>query len=115
VCVVASSYNNVQNDRFLWHLESIMQQNYSNFRVILVDDASTDSSITKIARHLKWRNANSNQYILVKHTGKHNPLKSIIYASQKYCNFSEIQIVVAGSDELIGRQVFKMLNAVYQQ
>lgn len=40
---------------------------------------------------------------------------NIFYGSQKYCNFSEIQYVIDGDDELIGRQVFKVMNAMYQK
>jgi hypothetical protein len=35
-------------------------------------------------------------------------------AAHKYCQPGSIMIVIDGDDNLIGRQVFKLLNAVYQ-
>lgn len=32
-----------------------------------------------------------------------------------YCNPGEVMIIVDGDDALIGRQVFAVLNAVYQK
>jgi hypothetical protein len=37
------------------------------------------------------------------------------YATHKYCNLGEVQYVLDGDDELIGRQVFKVINAVYSK
>ena len=42
-------------------------------------------------------------------------IASIFYGSQKLCKFGEIQYVVDGDDELVGRQVFKVINAMYQK
>jgi hypothetical protein len=33
----------------------------------------------------------------------------------KYCNAGEILVMLDGDDALIGRQVFALLNAVYQK
>ena len=44
VCVVAPGRNLVSNDLYLKFLESIEHQNYTNFRLFLIDDASTDDS-----------------------------------------------------------------------
>jgi hypothetical protein len=35
-------------------------------------------------------------------------------AANKYCKPEELFIIVDGDDELIGRQVFKHFNAVFQ-
>ncbi len=42
-------------------------------------------------------------------------MASIFYGSQKICKLGEIQYVVDGDDELVGRQVFKVINALYQK
>ena len=41
-CIVAPTYNNVAGNRYLWHLESILQQEYKNYKVIIIDDQSAD-------------------------------------------------------------------------
>lgn len=39
-CVVIPSYNNVKNNRYIHNLNSILQQDYSNYRIVFIDDAS---------------------------------------------------------------------------
>jgi glycosyltransferase involved in cell wall biosynthesis len=65
-CVVAPTYNNDVDFRYAWHLESILQQDYSNYRVVIIDDASTDQTSSKIAMHLRWRNVPKDKVILIK-------------------------------------------------
>lgn len=43
-CVVVPTYLNDVDYRYAWHLESIFQQEYSNFRLIIIDDASSDKT-----------------------------------------------------------------------
>ena len=40
---------------------------------------------------------------------------TMYHAITKYCDRSGITMSVDGDDELMGRQVFKMTNAVYQK
>ena len=39
-CIVVPSYNNVKSRLFLRNLDSIFMQNYDNFHVVYIDDAS---------------------------------------------------------------------------
>ena len=41
-CVVVPSYKNVANERYKHNMNSIIQQDYSNYRIIFIDDASED-------------------------------------------------------------------------
>lgn len=102
-------------DRYLWTVESVIQQNYTNFRMIILDDASPDKTYLKVAEHLRWRKASQSQFIVVRSNVNHKPMGNIFYGTDKYCNLSEIQFVVDGDDELIGRQVLKVFNALYQK
>ena len=43
-CVVVPSYKNVANDRYRHNMNSIIQQDYSNYRIIFIDDASEDDT-----------------------------------------------------------------------
>ena len=88
MCIVTPSYNNVDHDRYLWTLESVFQQNYTNFKMVIIDDASPDKTYEKVAEHLRWRNASQSQFVVVKSTANHKPMGNIFYGSQKYCNFS---------------------------
>jgi glycosyltransferase involved in cell wall biosynthesis len=44
MCIVVPTYNNIAFDRYLWNIESILQQDYKNYRVAIVEDASTDDT-----------------------------------------------------------------------
>ena len=99
----------------MWNLESIIQQNYTNYRVVIIDDKSSDKTTELIASHLKWRNITQDKVTLIRSFKNWKSIASIFYGSQKLCKFGEIQYVVDGDDELVGRQVFKVINAMYQK
>ena len=40
---------------------------------------------------------------------------NIYNATHNYCKLGEILVVMNGEDSLIGRQVFSLINAVYQK
>lgn len=44
MCVVSPGYNNNAKFRIEYSLNSIFTQNYSNYKVIIINDASTDGS-----------------------------------------------------------------------
>ena len=115
MCVVVPSYKNQAYDRYLWNLESIIQQNYTNYRVVIIDDKSSDKTTELIARHLRWRNITKDKVTLIRSNKNWKPMGTIFYGSQKICQFGEIQYVVDGDDELVGRQIFKVINAMYQK
>lgn len=114
-CIMVPSYNNEPNFRYIWSLESLLQQEYSNYRVIIVDDASTDKTASLVAKYLKWRHADKNKFILVQKQEHSSALENIYYAAHKYCDYNQIFMIVDGDDELLGRQSLKVFNAVYQK
>ena len=42
-------------------------------------------------------------------------MPNILWAAQNFCKPFEIFIIVDGDDELVGKQVFKLFNAKYQE
>ena len=42
------TYNNVAELRYISNLNSIFQQNYKNYHIVLIDDASIDGTGSKI-------------------------------------------------------------------
>jgi glycosyltransferase involved in cell wall biosynthesis len=59
MCVVVPSFNNVAEDRYIYNIESILSQNYTNFFVIIVDDFSADNTGAFIKKYLKDKNVPS--------------------------------------------------------
>lgn len=60
------SYKNIQDLRYVWSIESLLQQDYTNYKVIIIDDNSTDGTSEATATYLKWRNADPTRYTLIK-------------------------------------------------
>ena len=114
MCIIMPSYKNVDHDRYLWSIESILQQNYTNYRVVIIDDQSPDGTLSHIVQHLRWRGTKRDRVILLNGTKNQGAMANIAYGTHKYCNFGEVHLMIDGDDEIIGRQVFKVLNAVYQ-
>lgn len=49
MCIFVHSFNNAQNRLYLRNLDSIFQQNYENYHLVYVNDASTDETEDFIA------------------------------------------------------------------
>ena len=98
MCIIAPGLNNEPQQRYLWNLESVLQQNYTNFRLIIVDDVSTDKTVDKLAKHLKWRNVSQDKVILIKNKKSQKALGNIFYATHKYCDFGEVQVLLDSDD-----------------
>ena len=45
ICVVILSHNNIKNERYKKVLYSLYLQNYTNYRTLFIDDASTDGNL----------------------------------------------------------------------
>lgn len=44
VCIVVPTYNNMKDRRYQKNIDSILMQQYENYRVIVIDDASDDGT-----------------------------------------------------------------------
>jgi len=53
-------------------------------------------------------------YIFIKNNENYGILENILSASKEYCQKDSISLNLVGNVELIGRNVFKTFNAVYQ-
>lgn len=90
-------------------------QNYQNYRIVFIDDASTDDTGQEIKYYMKMQSKIPVQkYRIVINEKNEGSSSNIKKAADKYCNSDEIIMIVDGDDELIGRQVLKLYNAVYQ-
>ena len=43
-CIVIPSFNNNANNRIINNINSILQQQYSNYHIVFIDDASDDGT-----------------------------------------------------------------------
>lgn len=112
MCIIVPTYNNAANQRYKSNLLSIISQQYSNFKAIIIDDYSTDDTATLINDLLNEKGVDRNQYVLVRNDERMMAMRNIRMAARKYCNHDDIMMIIDGDDQLIGNQVFKLFNAV---
>lgn len=115
ICVIVPSFNNNQLFRVELNLNSIFSQNYSNYKVVIIDDASTDGTQDLLERYLKYYAIPKARAQIIKNTASRKALQNIYEGTLAYCSAQEIVVIVDGDDELIGFNVLRVINAVYSQ
>lgn len=107
--VLVCSYNN--EPYCIGNLESIFQQNYENFRVIYINDASTDRTGELVKKFIKEHNLET------KITYIENPVNMKAMANTYHgihlCDNDEIVLVVDGDDKLYGKSAMQFINKAY--
>jgi glycosyltransferase involved in cell wall biosynthesis len=107
--VIVPSYNNATYCE--QNLLSILNQQYNNFRVIYIDDASTDTTLEKV-QALVDRSPLKDQISIIRRTENQGSIKNI-YDAVHSCRDDEIVVRVDGDDFLAHPLVLKKLNKVY--
>ena len=108
--VVIPSFNNAQWCR--QNLESVLNQEYPLFRVIYVDDASTDDTPCLVAEYLA-ESPEAHRVVFHRNEMRVGPLSNTDKAIRS-CDPNEVIVLVDGDDLLAHRQVLTRLNTIYQ-
>jgi glycosyltransferase involved in cell wall biosynthesis len=66
MCVVVPTFNNVRGLRYVYNIQSILNQNYTNYLVVILDDGSSDKTGILIERYLRRRKIGSDKVFVVK-------------------------------------------------
>ena len=109
--VVITSYNNVS-----WvekNLDSIFMQQYNNFRVIYIDDCSSDGTADVVRKYIEDHNV-QNQITFIANPSRNRKLKNV-YNAFYLCDDNEIIIQVDGDDWLSHSHVFSEINSYYKK
>ena len=109
IVVVVCSYNNHK-----WTnntLDSIFSQNYSNFRLIIVDDCSDDGNQQVIQNYIDSHGIDD-RVIFVRNSVRRRKLFNL-YRVLYECDDDEIVVIVDGDDSLAHSEVFSKLNDIY--
>lgn len=108
VIVISGHNNSLYCEKSLL---STMTQNYGNFRVIYIDDASTDDSFSKISFAVA-QSPKKDKISLVK-SKESQGLLSTLYDVICSCEDQEIVLLLDGHDFLAHENVLAKLNKVY--
>lgn len=114
------TYNNEAGGRYRLNLDSIVQQNYSNYHVVIIEDASTDKTPQLIDQHVdkvkrEWESRGKTIDIAVIHNQQQQrAMSNLRAAALHHCKPHEIFVVVDGDDQLIGRQILQLFNSQFQ-
>lgn len=110
--IVIPTFNNIEY--YQKNLESILNQNYTNYQVIIIDDNSTDNTGLKIEEFIKNKKI-ENKFTLIKNNQRKLLLKNLIHAIKGYCPKKSIIISLDGDDWLYGNNVFDEIINAYSQ
>ena len=109
--VIISSSRNTKN-YCIKNLDSTINQEYSNYRIIWIDDASDDGTPEIVGEYLKKKDL-INKVTFIKN-------KERCWAAQNYytaihtCKDNEIILIVDGDDWLTHNNVLQVVNKAYQ-
>jgi len=109
IVVVIPSYNNEK-----WYkknLDSVVSQNYKNYRVIYIDDNSKDQTRTLVKQYISEHNIND-KFILIENTTNVGALKNLFKVIHS-CKNETIIITLDGDDWLAHSNVLQIINEAY--
>lgn len=107
--VVIPSYNN--SEYYQQNLESVLFQNYDNYRIIYIDDASEDRNGELVQEYIR-KNGLERRITFVQNRKREGALANV-YRGIWLCAPNEIVVNLDGDDWLAHEHVLEKLNEVY--
>jgi glycosyltransferase involved in cell wall biosynthesis len=115
IVVVIPSYNNSKWCN--WNLSSVFQQRYSNYRVIYIDDCSTDNTYALVIEKIKQAQLEqpdvTNHIQVIRNAANQGALANI-YTACHLADDDEIIVTLDGDDALAHPDVLSIINYAYQ-
>lgn len=113
-CIVVPTLNNAKNFRYEYNLQSMINLDYKNFRIVIVDDASTDHTYELIKLWIE-DNKITHDIVVLTNEKRMTAVPNIHRAVTQHCKADSIVVLVDGDDELLGRYSLKVFNHIYQK
>ncbi len=107
--VIVPSYNN--KNWVYENLISIFKQDYSNYRIIYIDDASTDGTADEVERLVRDQGLGA-RFTLIRNSTRKGGLFNLYHAISS-CADREIILSLDGDDWFANIWVLKTVNAAY--
>lgn len=92
------SFNNAKNFRYQFNLQSILHQDYSNYHIVLIDDASPDRTGSLVKRFLKKNRIDDSRITVIINQQQLTAIPNINVAVTQHCKPNEIGFFVDGDD-----------------
>ena len=108
--LVITSYNN--KEWYKKNLDSALSQNYSNFRVIYVDDHSPDGTGDLVEQYIN-ENDWQDKVTLIKNTERKWKMENFYNAVHEFCRDQEIILDFDGDDFYPYENVLSIINEAY--
>lgn len=105
-----------KNDQKTLHhmYDSIRRQNYTNYRVVHVDDHSGIENVSQYLEYFKFKPDMKKKINIIVQRRQMNALYNRYIAVKDYCKSGDIVVDIDADDWLIGNQVFQLINTAYQ-
>ena len=109
IVIITPSYNN--KDWWEWNLNSLINQDYHNYYILITDDCSTDGTGQAIENYIK-ENRLENKVHLTRNKERRGALHNLYYMIHS-CPDEAIMVTVDGDDTLPDAEVLSRLNEIY--
>lgn len=107
--IVIPSYKN--SDWCERNIQSTIDQNYQNYRVIFIDDCSPDDTFEKVSSVVN-NSEKQDRFTLIKNKERQGALSNLYHAIHS-CDDDEIIATLDGDDWLAHSEVLNRLNEIY--
>jgi glycosyltransferase involved in cell wall biosynthesis len=111
IWVVIPSYNN--SEWYKYNLDSIYGQNYTNYKILYVDDCSPDGTGELVEAYVKEKKQEQ-RTIVIKNTTRKFALENL-YNAIHMCPDNAIIATLDGDDWFADPNVLSLINKVYSQ
>lgn len=95
-------------------LNSLIGQQYVSYSVIYVADGHSSSEAQAVKQFLARRDTHR-RVTFVWNPDRQFYLESVLQAIRNHCSKKKITMLIDGDDELLGHQVFRLLNTFYRR
>ena len=106
--------NIVQNDKKLKFLETINDQNYTNYHLVLTEDGGTEDSFSALINKVKSYPRLKTRTTLIKSQERIGVLGNKYLSISNHCQEGSIIFDLDINDYLFGKQVMKLISHLYQ-
>jgi glycosyltransferase involved in cell wall biosynthesis len=107
--IIICSYNNAKF--YAWNLDSVLEQEYSNYHVIYIDDCSTDGTYDLVKKYLQGHML-EDRFIVFKNDINRKALANLYYAIHT-CKPTDIIVILDGDDRFAHTKVLQRINQTY--